>query len=216
MSWSWSDTRALLIALVLVPNLIFGLPIPKPVTQRALQTPQRQRELTEWTRTLQQLGFDVTEEQVGTATIAATTRAASLHRQLKAPFYPLVRTLGVNQAWPLFAAATTTPTRLTVEVVRRDGQRVTWFRRNDPDHRWNDRFFRYRRVRGVYDVTGARPGPAYDPFTRTVAEAAFAEDPDVVEVIVSLHPVPLTFPWEPPLPEGRALHRRVHRRSEAR
>jgi len=211
--WSWRDTRALLLAAVLVPNVIYGLPVPPPVTDKLLASPTRQRELAEWTAVLNRLGIDVSEEQVASFTTWSTQLGDDAHRALKAPFRPLARITGTNQSWPLFAAATTTPTRLTVTVTHDDGREAVWFRRLDPEADWHAPFFAYRRVRGVYDISpGRRAGPAFDPFVDTVASWAFAEDPTVRAVRVELVTTPLHYPWEPPPTDGPAGLQRVRRR----
>jgi len=212
VSWTWSDARAALILAVLVPNLIYGLPVPSAAKPEQMETPMRKREVAEWTAAANRLGLDITPDEMAAFTVEATGFAAGIHNALKAPFRPLSRITGTNQRWPLFAAATTTPTRLTVEAKRADGSTEVLFRRLDPEHTWHAEVFRYRRVRGIYDIVGTKRPPGYKPLTRTIAGWAFAEDPTITEVTVYLRRVPLTFPWEEPVREGPVLHRRRIRR----
>jgi len=203
---AWSDIRAALILAVLVPNVIYALPVPPALTPERLSTPLRQRELQEWSATLTAVGLPISPEDLGDRMTRLTTTTASVHRALKAPFRPITRLTGTNQSWPLFGSATTHPTRLTVEVVR-SGQRQVWFRRLDPEHPWLQERFRYRRLRGIYDLTpGARTSGTYRRFAQGVADWAFDAVPEVSEVHIYLEETPLAYPWEPPLPPGPALH----------
>jgi hypothetical protein len=209
---AWRDVRAALIAVALVPHLVWALPIQPALTEEKLQTPLRQRELAEWSATLGRLGVDLPPDELGDTMITLTGRAAGVHRTLKAPFRPLQRLFGLNQSWPLFGAATTHPTRLTVEVVR-GGRAQVWFRRLDDEHRWLHQRFRYRRLRGIYDLPPAgRTTAAYRQFADGVAGWAFEADPEATEVRVYLEETPLTYPWEPPEPPGPVRHRHVVQR----
>lgn len=208
---TWPEIRALLIALVLIPNVIYALPI-RQVPADALDTPLRRRELAEWSDTLARVGIDLPPDALGARVVDVSARAAAAHRVLKSPFQPVARLTGTNQAWALFAAATTHPTRLTVEAIGTSGRQV-WFRRLDPDHAWLASRFRYRRLRGIYDLVPGRDTTAiYRRFAEGVGEWAFEARDDVHEVHVFLVDTPLVYPWEPPAPPGEALHHRVLRR----
>jgi hypothetical protein len=88
---------------------------------------------------------------------------------VRAPFRPVLGALGVDQRWALFAQADEVPARLSV-VVQRGGEEALVYRRLDPGHAMFADLLAYRRVRGVYDLSGTAATPSF----RRLADALWA------------------------------------------
>lgn len=213
---TWRDhLRAALIALALVAHGIYALPLPRRVTETGLKEEWRQRDIAMWQRWLDGAGFAVTHEQIEAGLMWVTDLSATTHQTLKAPFQPLFRLTSSNQAWALFAGASTKPERIVVEV--RDEGSKEWrpiLRRLDPCCTWKDPVFRYRRIRGVWDGQKKRTRKPYQNLTLWTAARVFEEMPEVVEVKVFLEEGRSVYPWQPPDNRLTIRHRRRHRRPE--
>jgi hypothetical protein len=126
---------------------------------------------------------------------------------------PVFDVLGTNQAWALFASATTKPERLVIQI-QREGS-LEWHvvtRRLDPCCTWKEDALRYRRIRGVWDGQRDRMRAAYKGMTKWVAREAFEDFPDATRVRVHLEQRISTYPWEPDDLTVEINHDRVHRR----
>lgn len=200
----WEQVRAALIALALVPHLVWALPIPKPVSAATLARPDRQAELRAWGGALRGAGFAVSDDALGAWVVNTTGSLSATHRALKAPFRPLERWLGVDQSWALFASPTATPSRLVVEIERQGRWEVV-YRKLSPEHRWADATLRYRRVRGIWDI-GDKVSPAYAHLVDTVARWLFERDPTITAVRVSLEQRRIALPGGPAAPPARRRH----------
>ncbi|MEN0066549.1 MAG: hypothetical protein AAGA48_30715 [Myxococcota bacterium] len=205
--------RGALIALALIAHGIYALPLPYKVTEVSLKEDWRQRDIRLWRGWLKNAGIDVTHEQIEANLMWATNLTGSLHKTLKAPFAPLFRITQSNQAWALFAAASTKPERLVIEV-REHGQRE-WrpiLRRLDPCCTWKEPIIRYRRIRGIWDGQKRRARRPYLNLTQWLADQVLVEMPEVDEVRIYLEQGRTVYPWEPPDETRIERHVRKHRR----
>lgn len=209
----WSHTRAALIGLALLAHGIYALPLPKKVTSKDIEDEAHQRDLELWLGWFGAVGLPVTHDGLEVFVVDATAALQALHDGLKKPFRPMFDLLGANQAWALFASATTKPERLVVEIQRRgSAQWEPILRRLDPCCPWKEPVLEYRRIRGIWDGQGEKMRPGYKGLTKWIARRAFEEYPDAVRVRVHLERGISTYPWEPDDPTTETKLQRVHRR----
>jgi hypothetical protein len=210
LRWSaW--LRAGLITFALLVHSCYALPSPHTVDEADLATPEGKEEIQRWVDLLGSVGLDITTEQLSQQTMYWTKWFNGWHSTFRRPFRPWMRYTGTGQAWALFANPDTYPHRIEV-YVRIDKQWVPIYRRNDPELDWNDDFFRFRRVRGVYDGSTSRQRVPYWNFSRDVAKRAFLDYPDADRVkMQQVRPHP-PMPWEPFEPEETVRVKRVFRR----
>ncbi len=210
---SRDHVRAAIIALALLAHGVHALPLPRAVTPVTLQEDWRQRDIRLWRAWLADLGIDVTHRQIEEQLTFWTGVTGTVHQTLKAPFQPLFELTASNQAWALFAAASTRPESLVVQV-RENGEWRTIARRLDPDAPWRDNVIRYRRLRGVWDGQKRRPRRTYESLAQWLADEAFAEMPEVTDVRVFVEQSRSVYPWEEPDPTVVERFPRLHRRPE--
>jgi hypothetical protein len=208
--------RAAVIGIVLLGHAIYALPLPEKVTPGELRRIAG-GDLAQWRTVLAALGVQWTQQELVEKVVSLTQVTGQVHRTLKTPFRPLFRLVGANQAWALFAGATTEPERLVVDVQHR-GERewTTLLRRMDPCCTWMEDQIRYRRLRGVWDSQNSGMRPAYLGLTEWLATQAFTQFPRVERVRVRIERGRSTYPWEPVDHEIRYVHERVHSRQELR
>lgn len=207
--------RAALLFLALLGNAVYALPLPAAVSAKDVKKEGHQRDITQWEGWLGSAGIAVTHAQLETFVVDSTAALGGLHKALKKPFKPLFDLVGANQAWALFASATTKPDRLVVEIERAPGSGwVPLERRLDPCCTWRDDQLRYRRVRGVWDGQQDSMRAGYKGLTKWLARQAFLEHPDALRMRVYLEQTVSYYPWEVPdvLPDLVIRHERVHRR----
>jgi hypothetical protein len=203
--------RAALIAAALLAHCVHALPLPPELTAADVQEEWRQHDIRMWQGWLGSMGISVTEEQLEDLLLRSTQWSDKVDDTLEAPFDPVFDLLAIDQAWALFASATTRPDRLVVEVQRGETWEVV-FRRLDPCCTWRDPVLRYRRIRGIWDGQKQSPRPAYRRLSRWIAEEAFGDFPDVDSVRVSLERTHTVYPWEEPDPNVEVRLQRSHRR----
>jgi len=206
--------RAAIIAIALIAHGIYALPLPNRVTERTLKEDWRQRDIELWRGWLSDAGIAVEHEQIEQQLLFWTGLSADLHQTLKWPFRPLFELTSSNQAWALFAAATTKPETVVVQVRTDDGEWRTVTRRLDPDADWMDATIRYRRIRGLWDGQKKRTRRPYINLTEWIANEAFTKWPEVKQVRVFLEQRRSVYPWEEPDPTVIKRHMRRHVRRE--
>jgi hypothetical protein len=203
--------RAAVIALALLGSLVHALPLPPPISEADLKEAWRQHDIGMWQRWLGSIGFDVTKERLEELLVRSTALSDKVDDTLEAPFEPVFDFLAIDQAWALFASATTRPDRVIVEVQRGEAWEVI-FRRGDPCCTWRDPVMRYRRVRGIWDGQKKSPRPAYRRMTEWIAAEAFVDYPDATAARVGLERTHTVYPWEEPDPAVEVRLLRTHRR----
>ncbi|HHO52668.1 MAG TPA: hypothetical protein ENK18_17800 [Deltaproteobacteria bacterium] len=212
----WLDQlRGAAIAVALVAHGIYALPLPTAINEKAVKEPWRQRDLELWQEALQSVGIEIEKRTLERWLIESTGSAHDLHQRLKKPFRPVFRLTATNQAWALFASATTRPERFVIEIRPR-GQ-ITWepiHRRLDPCCRWREDLIRYRRIRGIYDGQADRLRPAYRNLTPWLAGLALRDHPDADAVQIYVEQSRSTYPWEPDDPAVEIRNRRIHLREQ--
>ncbi|MEQ1568088.1 MAG: hypothetical protein ABMA64_20785 [Myxococcota bacterium] len=204
------DLRAALIALALLGHGVYALPLPDAISDEALASEAGQRDLALWHDALASVGVQVDRDALGAFAQDASRATSRLHRAMKVPFRPLFDLVGVNQAWALFASATTAPDRLVVEIERPGSpgwEKV--LRRLDPCCTWLEPVIEYRRVRGVWDGQSGRMRPGYKGLARWLADRAFEAFPDATAVRVRLERAHEVYPWEPPDDRVESVHERT-------
>ena len=203
--------RAAVIALALLGSLVHALPLPPALTPADVQEAWRQSDIEMWQGWLGSLGFEVTKEQLEELLLRSTRWSDKVDDTLEAPFDPVFDFLAIDQAWALFASATTRPDRVVVEIQRGEGWDVV-YRRLDPCCTWRDPVLRYRRIRGIWDGQKDKPRPAYRRLTQWIADEAFVDFPDATAARVGLERTHTVFPWQEPDPEVEVRLLRTHRR----
>lgn len=211
-----SHLRAALIGLALLGHGIYALPLPRRITAAQMQEADRQRDLDVSTGWMDTLGIPLDREDLSRIAIEGSTALSRLHGALKAPWAPMFEVVGVDQAWALFASATTHPDRIVVSIQTEGSTEWTpVLRRLDPCCTWLEPELEYRRIRGVWDGQNERMRPAYRGLTKWISRRAFEEFPDAVKVRVHLERGRSVYPWEPLDPETTIELDRVHRREPA-
>lgn len=191
---SWPRLRALLLALVLILQGVLAAPVPHSIRLAAFDEPVVREEIAAQVALLADVGIDVTPEQVVHFLYTSGSMWASIYRSATRPVGPILRVLGIGQAWGLFTYPDTFPHQLIVEVrSSRTGPFTVWYAGIDPDHRWKRDVLAYRRVRGVYDGQTTRPGVSWNNMTRWLAHEACVEaGPGSGEKVAS-HAVRVSF-----------------------
>jgi hypothetical protein len=203
--------RAILLGIVLLAHTVRAIPFPIALTEKELKEEWRQNDIEMWRGWLANAGIDLSHEWIEQWLMKWTGVSGKVRKTLRAPFDPLFDTLAIDQAWALFASATTRPDRLVIEA-RRDGQWTVLFRRLDPCCTWRDPQLRYRRIRGIWDGQKDSARPAYRGFSQWVADRVFEEFPEVDAVRVELEKTHSVYPWVEPDPSVEVRLQRTHRR----
>jgi hypothetical protein len=208
---NWAQIRAVLIAVALLAHGIYALPIPEPVSNTDVKNEVRQRDIAVWREWMASVGLEVSLEQFERTLIDTTQALSKLHRTLKKPFKPAFDLVGANQAWALFASASTSPDRLVIEIDRGEGWEPI-LRRLDPCCPWREPQLQYRRLRGVWDGQTKSMRAGYKGLTKWLAHKVFEEYPDAQRMRVYLERGVSVYPWQEPDPTLKIMHERVHRR----
>jgi hypothetical protein len=205
------------IALVIVANATYAVPMPKMTLEDLADTEWRRREFDQWYTWLDTL-WPAAEPPWSRDDFAALVRRTywaerETVRMLRKPFKPFFDRIHAGQQWGLFAVVTENPDRLVIEV-RRNKEWELLYRRLDGDHDWHDAQLRYRRIRGVWDGVKEEPKGTYKRLTTWIAKTIFAEQPDVDRVRVVLERHHEVLPWKEPRTEIKRRAERYHRRDE--
>lgn len=207
-----------MIAVVIVINAVYALPMTKMNEEDLVDPSWRRREIDGWYSTIETLwpGQPPLDDE-GFATLARRTLWAGREtvRMLRKPAQPFFSRLHLNQQWGLFAVVTEAPDRLVIEVRRQPTKEwETLYSRLDGEHDWHDPQLRYRRIRGVWDGVRDEPKGTYKRLTTWIARTVFEEQPDVDRVRVVLQRHFERLPWREPNPEIKRRAERYHRREE--
>ena len=212
-SWTvWM--RAVVITFALAVHCMIAAPSPHAVDKTDLRRPEGREEIDRWRSLLATLGLKYTRAELSDEVVYWTSAINRVHRRLRSPFRPWLRTTGTGQAWALFASPDTHPHRLEV-FVHVEGEWVPIFKRNQPGYDFLDSTFRYRRVRGVYDGSTHKQRIPYWNFTRWVARKALVAYPDADQVKIHMVRTHTTLPWEPVDLREKARAERVITREAA-
>ncbi|NCG18793.1 MAG: hypothetical protein GWP91_07250 [Rhodobacterales bacterium] len=209
-----AQIRAALIGIVLFSQVILAIPAIQPVTEQKLRSPGARAEMRMWHRFLTNTGLSWTEDEFVEHLDTVTTGAHSMRSAAVAPLLPMGRWLGVHQSWGLFAAPTTFPTRLEVEIHEPGGGWRHVYRRLDDDYDEMASVFAYRRVRGLHDSAQHKPGKPLRAFCNWVAAEMFAAHPNANRVSVKMIQLHITLPGEPKDPKQTTRTRVVVQRDE--
>ncbi len=210
MSPPWPTVRAGLLLLVIGAHLLVALPIGPRVTRSSLKSEVGQSEVDVWMRLAGPLGFtrDGFEETV----LTWSDRLVTTDEVITAPVRAVLRVFRQGQSWGLFAGTDRTPQRIEVRGKTADGTEVLLYRRLDRDHSFLRPWLDFRRVRGVYDLSGKSVPPRYKNFCSWVAERAFEAYPELVEVTVTQVQIEVRLPSEPPDARTKELYTQVRTR----
>lgn len=207
--------RAILIALALIANATYALPVTKMKSEERVDPEFRVADMDVWWGwfggPISAIGID--RDTFGQVLRDYMWYSRELVLWLRTPAGWLFDNLHVSQQWGLFAVVTERPDRLVIEV-RRNGEWETLYRRLDGSHDWHDPQLKYRRIRGVWDGVKDEPKGTYKRLTMWVARVVFAEQPDVDRVRVVLERSHMTLPWVPKDEELVRRAERYHRRGE--
>ncbi len=206
----WGALRGLVIALVLLAHCTQAIPVPSmPDEEDVAAGDWRASDLELWHGwTTRVVPIDkATFDQV---LLSYFTAVAQLGRTVRAPALPVFKFAKINQQWGLFARVTTAPDALAIEI-RENGTWRLVEQRLHPTAGWHDEQFRYRRLRGIWDLR-KEPAGHYKNFTKWVARMAFAEFPEADRVKIYLVNRQVPSPWEPEDPEREIKYLRSHKR----
>ncbi len=212
----WRDhVRGVLIAIALLAHGIYALPFPGAVSEEEVRKDWRQRGLRQWRKRLSMVGVEVEHEALEDGFVKTTTTLHEIQDTLKTPFKPFFQLTNTNQAWALFAAATTRPERLVVEMRRRGEQ--AWIpleRKLDPCCSWREDQFRFRRLRGVWDGQKDHIRPGYRNLSKWAARQVFDEFEDAVEMRIYIERGYTRYPWGTPKDDVVIRHELRFRRNQ--
>lgn len=211
--------RGIFLVVMLVAHGIYALPIPKKITWSDMKKPFRARQVERWQGRLERVGIEMDTIEIQTQIVHLTSDLSAFHDTLKDPFRPMFRLTQTNQAWALFAGASTSPGRLVIEIRREGDDEDTWTpieRRLDPCCTWREDQLRYRRLRGIWDGLKKVARPAYRHLVTWIARHALEDFPDAVAVRVRLEHKRTVYPWNPPRPELETNHAYIVERGDPR
>lgn len=196
ISWpSWPAIRATLLTVVVVANLLHGIP-PGKIEEADLDDDDwRKGQFSLSYMIFENLGLydDFTEYRRDARAFLWAYKQKV--RALQKPGRVYFGRVKSSQRWGLFAVVTERPDALLVEI-KVDGEWRTLYRRLDPEHDWLDDQLKYRRIRGIWDGVKDEPKPAHSRFRSWLARRVFAEFPRAKEVRISLERGRLSAPWE--------------------
>ncbi len=210
MSPPWPTVRAGLLLLVIGAHLLVALPIGPRVTRSSLKSDVGQSEVDVWMRLAGPLGF--TRQGFEETVLTWSDRLVTTDEMITAPVRAVLRVFRQGQSWGLFAGTDRTPQRIEVRGKTADGAEVLLYRRLDPEHDFLRPWLDFRRVRGVYDLSGKSVPPRYKNFCSWVADRAFAAYPELVEVTVTQVQIEVRLPSEPPDPRTKDMYTQVRTR----
>ncbi len=181
---------------MVLSQLYLALPFLHRVSESGFNRPESKEELRRWGALVEAVGLDLDEEDLKAGLLlwshwtTDTLRAPLVHTR------SLRKNLGFGQSWALFASPETHPNRLQVEA-KVNGEWQLVFRRLDSEHQMMASQISFRRVRGVHDGVGSRPGKIYRIFCRFIARGVFARLPAADEVRVAMYRSHTTPPHQP-------------------
>ena len=209
----WDVTRAMIISIVLMLQLLDAVPLPE-LRERHLQNPVAQSELQRWTSTLQAAGVDITREELAAIGLQVGGVAGMFRKRVLRPWSPFRRITGTGQDWSLFSIPEPAAGRLVVEGHTSDGTTTLFYRAPGGRADALEAMLEYRRLRGVYDSASDRPQPRkiYQQFGRWLSAHLMAEHLDITQVEIRLDRHLIRTPSEPPSPPDVRRHARLYTR----
>ncbi|MFT5353066.1 MAG: hypothetical protein ACI9KE_000263 [Polyangiales bacterium] len=179
---------ALLILFVLV-NFAEGCPLVPNIRAHHLENPIGARELARWGTRLRGLGFELSDEELATRTLAASASASTAHAAMLEPVAPYFHALRIHQRWSLFPIADPDPWWMHIEG-RRHNDWTLLYRPLDPlghhDPALDDLIdtLEYRRIRGHWNPGTSGPRADYTRFVDWASSRICAADEDFSEIRV--------------------------------
>lgn len=210
----WDRVRAYAILLVLLVQGILALPIPRGLKRADFDDPRSREESAAVREHLAGLGLDLSHEELADGLFALSERLRAGREAALAPVQPLLRLLGINQAWGLFTYPDTQPSRLVVEGRAAEGPWQRLYAGHDDEADLLAPLFRYRRLRGVYDGQAWKPGGNYSRFTQVAARRVFEARPELVQVRIGFERFHVRQPGRADDPAVTRVHFRTLRRAE--
>lgn len=212
MASRWPQIRTALLTVVIVSHGIVALPIGPPVTDKSLNSERGRAEVDAWMRIAGPLGFS--REGFVDAVKLWSERLVATDRLLTSPIKPVMRLTRTGQSWALFATPDDDPQCLEIRGVTASGDTRLLYRRLDPDHTFLRPQLDFRRVRGVYDLTGTSKPARYKNFAAWAGAAALAAYPDLEAVEIAQKRTYTTLPGAPRDPRiDERHHVRIDRSS---
>lgn len=155
--------RGGMLLLFVLVNVAEGCPLVPNIRAHHLDNPIGARELSRWGTRLRDVGFDWSDEELRSRTLAASESASSTHRAMLTPAAPYFSALGIHQRWSLFPIADPDPWWMHIEG-RRHHDWTLLYRPLDPLDRHDPLLddlipmLEYRRIRGHWNpgTSGAR------------------------------------------------------------
>lgn len=206
--------RGLAILLVLLVQGILALPIPRGLKRADFDDPRSREESAAVRALLGDLGLPLRHEELADGLFALSERLRLGREAALAPAWPILRLLGINQAWGLFTYPDTQPSRLVVEGRAAEGPWQRLYAGHDDEADLLAPLFRYRRLRGVYDGQAWKPGGNYSRFTQVAARRVFELRPDLQQVRIGFERFHVRQPGRALDPSVTRVHFRTIRRAE--
>lgn len=108
------QVRAVLVTLHLLAVFLMSAPAPAGMTQQSLQDPHLQTNFQDWSNTAQQVGVDLSPEEMTELAWTWGSRVLDVRRKILAPFQPYYKYAGTRQSWQMFGYLNRKPGRLEV------------------------------------------------------------------------------------------------------
>ena len=201
----WPKIRAALIAALLLSQCIDATPMPV-LRKDHLEYGKAKRELRNWTKMLNGMGVETSEQQVLAKVVALSKQMQKIRSKVMWPLRPLRKLAGVQQKWKMFAVPDKRPGRLVL-AARQNGEWHELYHSPEKKSFLLEEQLFHRRVRAIYDDGGDRPRirAIFIRFADWVAWNIFQEYPQYDAVMVRIDKSYVELPNEEPQAD-RLLH----------
>lgn len=188
--------RALALLIGFIGNFTYALPVPRMKAEELNDPQWRARALRKISDQLAAFGIHYGEDELRDPLRTLTWRRRQFVLALRRPFKPFFRSIDATQNWGLFASVTERPDQLVVDAIVGEASWSRVYGRLDPEHRWRDEVFRYRRIRGIWDSVRSKPKGTYVRLANWTARELMTERPEVDRVRFYLLRMRLVRPWQ--------------------
>jgi len=172
----WPHLRAAFVLFHVVAITLMAIPAPGGGMQKsAWSDPTVQNEFATWTEVLNNVGVDVTQDELEDALWTLAQGYMKQRSNVLEPLRPYYRYTGSQQSWRMFVAPHIWPARLKIDL-QTDGVYETIYLARDPERSWRERQLGHDRMRSaIFRFAWKSYRGSYNGFTRWVADRA-AED----------------------------------------
>jgi hypothetical protein len=191
----WPKLRAAIISYFLFFSVLAAVPATGGSSAERFERPVVRAELERWARLFESVGFDVDPARLQAGYLRFAGAVEHLREFALWPIAWWFELTQTGQGWRLFGTPQERPNALVVSVHSGGVERVL-YQSGDPERRWHEDLFGYRRVRAAYNPQRGSAPPTYEGFVARVGELAFRELSDAERVSVSLIESHTTLPGQ--------------------